>query len=286
MTRKPGHLEELPAAARASACHRCHQITCKGVLQGYTPDPNRLPAFLLHLARDVEWDDEKPCFRTLASTLAQYYSLQDPLDVKHRQFGGAAPGRHSSTAQQTRSAAPVGAIQAKVESSEPGYAYPTAEAAGSVPVEAAPCHSNGSTVRGNAQMGGGQDAVEAALAAQRPHPNMSASEPVGDAVVAEAMGDMDEPRLGGDKAASQPAPVTATQGEATGQVVNTDGVTPAEGATDPAVSAANEATPRTDNLRGAAGTNKAEDERAWTIQHVRRSSSSNTNSMLTSVPIA
>jgi hypothetical protein len=36
------------------------------LLEDYRPDPNRLPAFVLALARDVEWGEEKDCFRNLA----------------------------------------------------------------------------------------------------------------------------------------------------------------------------------------------------------------------------
>lgn len=36
------------------------------LIDGYVPPMAQLPAFLLHLARDVEWAEEKPCFRTLA----------------------------------------------------------------------------------------------------------------------------------------------------------------------------------------------------------------------------
>lgn len=36
------------------------------LIDGYVPPMAQLPAFLLRMARDVEWDDEKPCFHTLA----------------------------------------------------------------------------------------------------------------------------------------------------------------------------------------------------------------------------
>ncbi len=85
---------------RADVCSLQTHNTYSCSVQGYTPDANRLPAFLLHMARDVEWDDEKPCFRTLAATLAEFYSLQEPLDEQHHPHGAAALRRHSSLASE------------------------------------------------------------------------------------------------------------------------------------------------------------------------------------------
>lgn len=36
------------------------------LIEGYPPDLDRLPIFVLQLARDVDWEDEKACFRGLA----------------------------------------------------------------------------------------------------------------------------------------------------------------------------------------------------------------------------
>lgn len=36
------------------------------LLEGHRPDPVRLPSLLWALARDVDWEDEKECFRGLA----------------------------------------------------------------------------------------------------------------------------------------------------------------------------------------------------------------------------
>lgn len=46
--------------------------------EGYVPDTDRLPAFVLSLGRDVDWESEKPCFHTLADALAEFYSLKPP----------------------------------------------------------------------------------------------------------------------------------------------------------------------------------------------------------------
>ncbi|KAL3158286.1 DNA mismatch repair protein [Trebouxia sp. C0009 RCD-2024] len=62
------------------------EITSEGLLtglpqliEGYCPDLNRLPQFVLQLARDVDWENEKECFRGLAQALAQLYHVQAPL---------------------------------------------------------------------------------------------------------------------------------------------------------------------------------------------------------------
>ena len=55
------------------------------LIDGYVPDMARLPAFLLHLARDVEWRQEKPCFHSLA----QVDTLL-PASFKQYQLGASA----------------------------------------------------------------------------------------------------------------------------------------------------------------------------------------------------
>lgn len=49
------------------------EITSEGLLvglpqliEGHCPDLGRLPYFVLQLARDVDWENEKECFRGLA----------------------------------------------------------------------------------------------------------------------------------------------------------------------------------------------------------------------------
>ncbi len=250
-------------------CCRRSVISSRSV-QGYTPDPNRLPAFLLHMARDVEWDDEKPCFRTLAATLAEFYSLQEPLDVQRPQRGGADPRRHSSLVQRKSGTTPTAVSQAEGGSSEPAHAAPSEIAAGVDAPEPAPPHRNCSTVQADPQTGGEQDTVEAALAAQRPYPNLSASAPVSDAVVAEAVENNNEARPGVNSAALQSPPTTAKQGESAEQAAEAVGTMPMEAAMVPTVSAAEAGRPGGDSPKAAASSYEAEDDRAWTIQHVRR----------------
>jgi DNA mismatch repair protein MLH1 len=49
------------------------------VLDQYTPDMDRLPEFVLALGNDVTWDDEKECFRTVASAVGNFYALHPPI---------------------------------------------------------------------------------------------------------------------------------------------------------------------------------------------------------------
>ena len=239
--------------------------------QGYTPDANRLPAFLLHLARDVEWDEEKPCFRTLASTLAQFYSLQESLDAVQREHAKAALKRRSSSAQQTGRAPAAADAPTNATSAGTASAPPVAGAQGAETPQVAP-GSNGSMMPDTHEATGGEDAVEAALAAQRPHPNLSASGPVGDVVVAEAVDELTGTGSGDDAAALQPEVAAESEKSAAGQAADADGQVPMDIAADRAVKAAgaeDDATPNDDSLRAAVGLHEAEDERAWTIQHVR-----------------
>ncbi len=40
------------------------------LIEGHCPDLDRLPLFVLQLARDVDWEDEKQCFKGLAQVIA------------------------------------------------------------------------------------------------------------------------------------------------------------------------------------------------------------------------
>lgn len=51
--------------------------TIKGLpvlIENYVPDMSRLSMYVLRLATDVNWEDEKECFRTFARETAQFYS--------------------------------------------------------------------------------------------------------------------------------------------------------------------------------------------------------------------
>ncbi|PIN11437.1 DNA mismatch repair protein - MLH1 family [Handroanthus impetiginosus] len=49
------------------------------VLDQYTPDMDRVPEFVLCLGNDVNWDDEKICFQTIAAAIGNFYALHPPL---------------------------------------------------------------------------------------------------------------------------------------------------------------------------------------------------------------
>ncbi|KAK4490026.1 hypothetical protein RD792_000680, partial [Penstemon davidsonii] len=49
------------------------------VLDQYTPDMDRVPEFVLCLGNDVDWDDEKICFQTIAAAIGNFYALHPPL---------------------------------------------------------------------------------------------------------------------------------------------------------------------------------------------------------------
>lgn len=49
------------------------------LLEGYVPDLSSLPQLILYLARDVDWDTEKECFKTLATVIADFYMVQPML---------------------------------------------------------------------------------------------------------------------------------------------------------------------------------------------------------------
>jgi DNA mismatch repair protein MLH1 len=44
------------------------------LLDGHAPDLRGLPEFVLGLANDVEWGEEKACFRSTAEVIAKFYA--------------------------------------------------------------------------------------------------------------------------------------------------------------------------------------------------------------------
>uniref|UniRef100_A0A5B7C0A9 Putative MUTL isoform 1 n=1 Tax=Davidia involucrata TaxID=16924 RepID=A0A5B7C0A9_DAVIN len=49
------------------------------ILDQYTPEMDRLPEFVLCLGNDVDWDDEKICFQSIAAALGNFYAMHPPL---------------------------------------------------------------------------------------------------------------------------------------------------------------------------------------------------------------
>jgi DNA mismatch repair protein MLH1 len=57
------------------------------VLNGYEPLPGGLAVFLLRLATEVNWHEEKPCFRGICRELGHYYSIVgNGKSVQHSLF--------------------------------------------------------------------------------------------------------------------------------------------------------------------------------------------------------
>ncbi|KAJ3286074.1 DNA mismatch repair protein [Borealophlyctis nickersoniae] len=50
------------------------------VLKGYLPNWNKLPLFLLKIASEVDWDEEKRCFETFSRELAAFYAVEPPVE--------------------------------------------------------------------------------------------------------------------------------------------------------------------------------------------------------------
>ncbi|XP_022720170.1 DNA mismatch repair protein MLH1, partial [Durio zibethinus] len=49
------------------------------LLDQYTPDMDRVPEFVLCLGNDVDWENEKNCFQSLAAALGNFYAMHPPL---------------------------------------------------------------------------------------------------------------------------------------------------------------------------------------------------------------
>ena len=56
------------------------------ILPNYQPHPSGIPLFLLRLATEVNWEEEKPCFLNIATELGLYYGSGIRDDMQHRIF--------------------------------------------------------------------------------------------------------------------------------------------------------------------------------------------------------
>ena len=45
------------------------------LLEGYVPDLNHFPMFVLRVATNVDWDEEESCFDTFCKELATFYKV-------------------------------------------------------------------------------------------------------------------------------------------------------------------------------------------------------------------
>jgi DNA mismatch repair protein MLH1 len=56
------------------------------LLEGYVPQLSGLPLFLLRLATEVDYQDEKPCFNAVCRELGLFYGQVPEKDVQHKVF--------------------------------------------------------------------------------------------------------------------------------------------------------------------------------------------------------
>jgi len=65
------------------------------LLDGHSPSPHSLPLFLLRLATEVDWSEERPCFEGICTELARYYA-EIPLSETHEQGGEEGKGEETN----------------------------------------------------------------------------------------------------------------------------------------------------------------------------------------------
>ena len=46
---------------------------------------DHLPLYVLKLASEVDWSEEKPCFRSFCRTMADFYAFKDPIDEEEEE---------------------------------------------------------------------------------------------------------------------------------------------------------------------------------------------------------
>jgi DNA mismatch repair protein MLH1 len=56
------------------------------LLDGYVPDLSLIPQLVMQLARDVDWESEKECFKSLAKVVAWFYGLHPLLSLQQQQL--------------------------------------------------------------------------------------------------------------------------------------------------------------------------------------------------------
>merc|ERR1712226_607959 len=61
-------------------------VTLPEVLEGFVPNFNRLPDFIMRICTEVDWEDEENCFRTFCSETAKFYAPRDEDSNYERAF--------------------------------------------------------------------------------------------------------------------------------------------------------------------------------------------------------
>ncbi|KAA6425958.1 MAG: DNA mismatch repair Mlh1-like [Trebouxia sp. A1-2] len=97
-----------------------HLAALPQLIEGHCPELDRLSHFVLQLARDVDWEDEKQCFKGLAQVLAELYHIQPPLVPEDNSPSAGAEPPVASTSQTATDSPQCG---------QPMQATPRAEAA-------------------------------------------------------------------------------------------------------------------------------------------------------------
>ena len=73
------------------------------MVEGFEPDLRGLPEFALALAHDVDWTEEKACFRTVADALATFYADSfDSSPETERDASAAKTGTEAETEDPER----------------------------------------------------------------------------------------------------------------------------------------------------------------------------------------
>ena len=51
------------------------------LLEGYIPDLNQLPMFVLRVATNVDWEEEEACFDTFCQELSNFYKAHKVIEA-------------------------------------------------------------------------------------------------------------------------------------------------------------------------------------------------------------
>ena len=90
--------------------------------EGHAPDLARLPEFILGLAHDVNWEEEKSCFDTCAKTIACFYAGEDDVSCGDVETGTdenrVPPGEYVARARAEGSAGVQPALGGSIEDVE------------------------------------------------------------------------------------------------------------------------------------------------------------------------